>query len=717
MSGPARLADRHPGGECEKTWGMSHTKIAAPALICLFLLSSCATGPSQNGSFGGLPPESGTGESTAQEEREYRDITTLYSRGAYEAALLKLQTFERNHSKSGLFSQAENLHGLCDLLTKRPAQAIPHFQKAIATGDANPSLTQYLLYNLADAQFEAGQLDDAQKTAARIGSTEDMDKDNRIKVHYLKARIASKKGAPSDSARECLMAGKALLPSSNRDTRTAVSALLEQNLMAIQDPLVIEDLFHGYEDSSLSDQVLFRLGSLELTAPAPGSKEKGQGDLQLLLTRYPDSIYYAQANELLHGGSATGTPAGGLSTSDLVAAGHDNGPVNSMAIGVLLPMKGKFAKFGARTLQGVELAFRIFNEKEPDAKITLVVQDSGEETESTLRALNKLVSKHHVVAVIGPLLTKGIDQVTARAQELGVPLLSLARHSGTQGDYIFQAGLTLRLQANEIARYAFEKLGIKRFAVVYPRDKVGEESMQRFWDAVEAMGGTITGVESYNPGDTDFRQPIDKLSGLYYTEARTRELEDLAKQRELNNIKKRTRHTEQYFSLKPVIDYEAVFIPEEPKVAGQILPTFAYRDVDKIKFLGTSAWNSPELATRAMAASENAFFLDAFSLEDTSLPTRRYIEKYRATFGQDPTQMDALAYDAARLLESVLSKEPGLSRADLRDRLKEIKRFPGVTGTLTYHDGYFMRDLKILTVSKQGKIIQASNEVVAPAAQ
>ena len=100
----------------------------------------------------------------------------------------------------------------------------------------------------------------------------------------------------------------------------------------------------------------------------------------------------------------------------------------------------------------------------------------------------------------------------------------------------------------------------------------------------------------------------------------------------------------------------------------------------------------------------------AFFPDDQSPATRKYVDKYRATFGQDPTQMDALAYDAARLIESVMTRDPSQSRADLRDRLREIKRFPGVTGTLTYQDGHFMRDLKILTTNKQGKIVQAADD-------
>ncbi len=66
--------------------------------------------------------------------------------------------------------------------------------------------------------------------------------------------------------------------------------------------------------------------------------------------------------------------------------------------------------------------------------------------------MTKLVNQHHAAVVIGPLLSKGITQITQKAQEMGVPLVNLARNPGFQGDYIFQGGVTLQLQSQEVAR-------------------------------------------------------------------------------------------------------------------------------------------------------------------------------------------------------------------------------------------------------------------------
>ena len=40
--------------------------------------------------------------------------------------------------------------------------------------------------------------------------------------------------------------------------------------------------------------------------------------------------------------------------------------------------------------------------------------------------------------------------------------------------------------------------------------------MNLFWDKLLELGGTVVGVESYKPNQTDFIVPIKKLVGIYY---------------------------------------------------------------------------------------------------------------------------------------------------------------------------------------------------------
>jgi len=624
----------------------------------------------------------GAAEPNAQETTDFKEIYKLYTTSQFEPAMQRINAFEHNFPQSTQLPQVENLQGLVYLLGKQPAQAIPHFQRAIALGKQNKVFVPYVTYNLAKAYFEADQLNEAQKALTEI-SPESLDLDNQIKVHYLRARVFAKRNNPRDAAREALSASRLILGTSlqAQDARAPLSSLLDEILKQMNNLPAVEDLYHEFQDAPIADALLFYLGSRQISL---GNREQGAARLQTLIASYPQSAYYAQA-------------------SDLVRSAQDNAVVDSSAIGVLIPLKGKFASFGEKTRHAVELAFDIFNADKPDSKVTLVVEDSGEEADQTIKAIDRLVNKHHVLAIIGPLLSKGIDSITQHAQEIGVPLISLARFPGVQGDWIFPAGVSLKQQAQEIARYAIQTLEMKRFAIIHPQDKVGEETAQDFWRAVEALGGEVRGIESYGSAETDFRVQVDKLSGLHYSEARLAETQELAKIREKEKIKKRTRKTEKYFALPPVVDYDAVFIPDDPKISSQILPTFAYRDVDKMKFLGTSAWDSAELSARAQSSAEGAVFPEAFYANSEASSVKKFVERFQQTYGYEPSTMEAQAYDAGALLRSVLTQGT-TNRGDLRDRLKNVKGFNGATGRISYTDGALVHELKILTV-KNGKIV------------
>jgi len=648
-------------------------------------LQGCATagGPRSGdpGARAALPP----GETPANEAAELRDIQTLYVKGAHEAALLRLDAFESRYPKSAYRGYSDNLRGLVYLAKKDYAKAANLFTRALGRKGSATGFENYVLYNLASTQLELNDVEAAIGTLGRIRA-EHLDPDNRLKYHQLKSQIHLRRELFYEAAKEALLAGKYFSKdqiAAAHEDNSNIGGPLARALSRTTNTLALDQLYRELEESPLSDMVLIELISKELVA---GNFGKAHEYYDLLTRNHPKSMLLSRAR-------------------DLVDDSRKEMPADMKVVGLLLPMTGKFARFGERTLHAIQLGFRIFNEREPNSGITLVIEDSGEEPAQAIAALNRLVHEHRAGAVLGPMTSKGLDQVMRRAEELGVPLISIARYGGAPGQHVINGGITMKNQARELARHAIDQLGIKKFAILTPQDKTGQETSQHFWDAVEEFGGEITGHESYPVGETDFRQAVDKLSGLHYTEARQRELDELAKLREENEITKRNRRTEQFFALPPIVDYEAVFIPDEPGVSGQILPTFAYRDVDKVIFLGTSAWNSAELPRRAKQEASKAIFVDAFYPDSNAPATVRFLDRYRATFNQEPGAMEATAYDAARILEQALSTGSG-SRDDLLENLKSLRDFPGATGTIRYEDGTLPRTIQFLTFSGE-KVVPA----------
>ncbi len=568
-------------------------------------------------------------------------------------------------------------------------QAAHRFRRALKYSK-NKAFNQFIRYNLATAQYESKVYKSANATLRKINPNE-LDLTTRMKFHYLKGLTLGKLGKPEATTRELYAASHLMIdvPKSFKNEErldTLYEKLIDVSIKKIDQLTTLEGIYKDHEESPFADLILFEMGSRALRLRQPG---KAEHYLSNLISNFSQSPHYTTATEMLR-------------------KIQNQSVINTQAVGVLLPLSGRFGKFGKRALQGIQLAFRIFNKDEPDSRVTLYVEDSSDTPAQGVKALDKLYYEHNVAAVIGPLLSKGIVQVTGRAQELGVPLISLAQQSGQTGNYVFQSAVTVKDQSREIARQAVIKKGMKRFVILYPQDKFGQEYMTHFWTAIEEAGGQIVGIESYPTKETDFRRVIDKLTGLYYKEDRKKELEELIMFRRENNINKRNRRTEKYFRLPPIVDFDAIFIPDEAKTVSQILPTFAYRDVEGAKFLGISTWNSNILLQRARKYAQNSLFVDTFFLNSQASEVQNFITRHEKTFGTLPTAIEALAFDAASVLEkTLLVSKSELSRREIRNRLTEIKNYPGVTGKISYQEGQFYRDLRLLSVV--GRQIQEIN--------
>jgi ABC-type branched-subunit amino acid transport system substrate-binding protein len=634
----------------------ARARIAASVLL---VLSACSSSPKPvQKSFDAAreyQPKAGPTQTQRVREEaaitknpEYLAIQSAFQHGKYADAIARATALEKKTRSLLSLAYVRNLKGLSYLATRKPLPAIVQFQRAL---DYQPpeTIKPYLQYNLAAALTDADQVDDALETLKEI-RPESLNLETRAKFHAVSAKNLIAKGEWVSAARETLLAAKAAGPVAG--TKATYVELLDRSVSPITNQEQLAAVLNGLEDSPIADRVKQRI--------APG-----------LNLEAPPVTTSGEARE----------------------------------IGVLLPLSGRFADFGSRVLQAITLAFRTYDPNGVDFK--LEVEDTGDSVEQTIRALNRLANERQVVMTIGPLLSKGIEQVTARAETLGMPLVTLTQQPGTPGEYVISAGLTPKMQAQAVARTAIEKLGLKRFAIVAPRDRFGEQYSQSFWDAVEAFGGTVVGMETYSSGETDFRQPVDKLVGTYYKDARSRELEALEKTRNEMKITRKTRKTAQYFDLPPIVEFDAVFIPDEPKVVGQILPTFAYRDVDKVKFLGISTWDSPELLKRAATFAEGSLFVDGLFADSESVAAQKFITRFMRDNGTAPTTIEAMAYDAGLAVEAALRDlSPGsISRSEVMNRLRSVSGLPGATGKITYRDGEYSRNLTLLTV-KGGKITE-----------
>lgn len=446
----------------------------------------------------------------------------------------------------------------------------------------------------------------------------------------------------------------------------------------------------------IKEIVLTKLTDEELETAAREYKGGFPGDIanfQLAL-RYVDLKKYPRAEEwfgefLKRYGTHDLAPR----ARAMLARIGRRGVVSKNTLGVILPLTGKFAAFGEKALKGVELAAKAFDpdQKEP---FSLEIRDSQGTPAAAEESVEELVFDAGTMAIIGPLLSLTSESAAFRAQDLGVPIISLSQKEGLTriGPCVFRNTILPIQQARALVGYAVESLGLKTFAVLYPRDPYGEELTRNFIAEVQSRGGEVKGAEGFDPSQTDFGEQIKKLVGLYYPDLRAEDRKEWEKQRrgEINALKEKgeakalQKLMKEQWKPAPIVDFEALFIPDYYDKVVLITPQLAYYDVTGVQLLGSNGWNSPKLLDLGGRYVDGAVFVDGFFKESQRPAVRTFVEEYRKEFSEEPDILSALAYDSTKILITVLLSGGISDREDLRRKLSGLRQYDGVTGPSSF---------------------------------
>lgn len=355
-------------------------------------------------------------------------------------------------------------------------------------------------------------------------------------------------------------------------------------------------------------------------------------------------------------------------------------------IGALLPLTGKQAALGNRVLDGVIAGLGLFDRKRT-APVALQIEDYGSDPAAAGRAVEKLSGTNRVLAIIGPPEFEAAREAARAAQAAQVPLLALSPVD-SPGDFVFSDQRSDEGEAGTMAAYAVKNLGMARLVVFYPENAYGTSMMEAFRAEAQRLGGKVRRVQSYKPDQTDFSAEIKKLANIRAPRP---------------SPKKKGAEAAKAAPL-PVLDFDALYLPDTFRRVRMVLPQLAFHDVRGVQLLGTSQWYVPEGIRKEIDFFEGAVMTAPFFAESEKPQIRDFADSFFGATGREPDYREALAYDTARMLLATLRDRGVTDRRTLRDRLKQIEAFEGVTGTVSVSKtGQMQRGSFILKV--EGKNI------------
>ena len=322
---------------------------------------------------------------------------------------------------------------------------------------------------------------------------------------------------------------------------------------------------------------------------------------------------------------------------------------NEILIGEFASMTGQTATFGQSSHNGTLLAIDEINAAggELGKQIKLISEDDQSKAEDATAAVQKLINRNKVVALLGEVASSRSRAGGPIAQQAKIPMISPASTNEEVtkiGDYIFRICFIDPFQGEALANFAMKTLHGKRAGILLDtRQDYSIGLANSFRETIRKKGAEICSEQSYSTGDKDFRAALTSM-----------------------------RATNPDVIFIPGYYSEVSLIVRQARELGITCP-----------LLGGDGWDSEELTKGAEKDFANTYFSNHFSTEDPDPAVQNFVKKYNAKYSKAPDAMAALGYDAALILADAIKRAGSTDSKKLRDAIADTKNFAGVTGSIT----------------------------------
>ena len=322
-------------------------------------------------------------------------------------------------------------------------------------------------------------------------------------------------------------------------------------------------------------------------------------------------------------------------------------PLKVIDVGVFLPLKGESQGSGGAALNGLVVAAEEINAKGgiDGQLVRLIVRDTKSVADRAGAAVKDLLEVDNVVAVIGGV-SAGSDEAAHMANKLKIPMLALGSTMPGIPDkepWVFRLSSVDFYSGEVMAKFA-SSLRASTAIVLYDMYSDYARNLATAFGQ-EFKRKHIVAGEPYDLASRDFSKQLTK-------------------------IKRK--------------NPEVVYLPAPADQAAEIIKQARLQGLH-MPFLGTGSWDSLDFLSAAGDAANNCYAPARFNPEITTESGRAFLAAYALKQTSSPPAMAALGYDALKVLAEALKARGGTDRVELRDALRSIKSFTGLTGVITFN--------------------------------
>ena len=345
-------------------------------------------------------------------------------------------------------------------------------------------------------------------------------------------------------------------------------------------------------------------------------------------------------------------------------------------IALLLPFSSDNSNVRAeslRLLRAAELA--LF---ERGGSNLLMIPKDTQGTPDGARAAAESAIADGVDIIIGPLFAHSVSAAGQVARQANIPVIAFSTDLTISGDGVYLLSFPPEIEVARIVEYS-SRQGVERFAYLGAQNRYGMAVYNALRDQAHMNSGELS-AEAFYTGD------VEAMS-----RAAARLAEGVFEEVSADDARKLRRTI---WEPAPDAPFQAVLLPEGGVRLRALGPLLVSQAVDPlvVRFLGTGLWNDEALLR------EPALYGGWFAGPDITARDR-FEQSYETAFGNEPSRLSSLAYDAMALAAHLDGGEAGFTR----DALEDPEGFFGADGLFRFHqNGQIERGLAIYEVRSRG---------------
>ena len=328
-------------------------------------------------------------------------------------------------------------------------------------------------------------------------------------------------------------------------------------------------------------------------------------------------------------------------------------------LAMFAPLTGDNLQYGVKIRDGAQLAVDQFN-AEHGTEFTLEVYDDKGDPNEAVNIANMIVSdKDEVVAALAGYGSSCAMATASVFDEEEMILIGVAASHADlpgMGEYVYPIPMSQRLEAVEFANDVEANCGIGKIAIVYQNTDHGVQACNLFKAQWESLGGEVVVFESFVPGETkDFSAVLSKVKSA--------EPDVLYVNAAYNDVAQALMQAKQ-------LELDCAYVGPGMCVNEEFL-----------KLVGT------ELDGTLILSSTPCFLSSVIESGNIDEATAKFIDEYKAAFGETPDGFSAQGYDSVNIVLNSVLAAGNTDAAAICEQISAIRSYPGLSGfNMSYND-------------------------------